>query len=160
MSKRDQLEGVARQLARSGMALPAIAESLQLDTSTIYRWRNSAPDKWREAEEGSPAADPDLLLQRVGEIMREICESGVDPVAQADALSKITRVYESIWALAHNPTPRLKIIEELLDWGRARLRGQEYELFTGTIRALVDDVEPAYEQGKDLGEYATRQENG
>ena len=86
MPRKSELEPVARQLFAGGMGLREVGQALGIHGSTVGRWRDAAPDKWRRARQDAGAADPEHLLNEMADLMRAICrDSSLDVVARGRA---------------------------------------------------------------------------
>ena len=77
--------------------------------------------------------------------------------SRADGLLKIVNAQEALLRRLHDPVPRLKLLQELAMWGHARLRGDQHDALMGAIEAAIQDLRPAYEGGKDLAQYANKE---
>ena len=158
MGRKSELEPVARQLFAGGMGLREVSQALGLHQSTVTRWRNAAADRWKGARQDAAAGGPEHLVTEIEKLIASICrDASLDPIARADALLKAVSAQEALLKRLRDPIPRLKLLRELIAWGHARLRGEAHDVLMRALQSAIEDVRPAFEQGKDLAQYANQE---
>ncbi len=94
LSNNKKRELAERMFINDGMSGKAIAESLNVAENTVSRWRNDEKPSWDDRRArvlAAPHKIKEILLKELNSIA-----SGEKPKINADALSKVARVIDTI----------------------------------------------------------------
>lgn len=138
---REQLP-VARSLARSGYKTKEIAEALDVSAPTVRRWRREDGASWEGGEDaGASATDFRALMHQLGRLMaRVLANKELEPLAKADALSKLHHVLAGMQDRWGALDLQLGVCEKLARWANSHLNEEKRMVAAEILAGFTDDL--------------------